>query len=213
MNIQRRKGIRTVVSGFSGSGKGTVMKLLLSKHEEYALSISATTRSPRPGEEHGREYFFHTREEFKSFIENDQLLEYAEYVGNFYGTPLPYVKSQLKEGRDVILEIEMQGALKVKRRIPDAVLVFITPPSMEELERRLIGRNTETMEVIKGRLAQAIAEARAMHDYDYILVNENDRAEECAERLHGIIQSEHFRAFRSASLIDKMTRATTKGES
>ena len=138
------KGILVVVSGFSGAGKGTVMKRLMEKYDDYALSVSATTRKPRPGEEDGREYFFRTRDEFEKLIEEDALLEYARYVENYYGTPRSYVEEQLQAGRNVILEIEIQGAMKIKEKIPEALLVFVTPPTVEELERRLTGRGTET---------------------------------------------------------------------
>ena len=129
------KGILVVVSGFSGAGKGTVMKRLLEKYDDYALSISVTTRNPRPGEEDGREYFFRKREEFEKLIQEDALIEYAQYVENYYGTPRSYVEEQLQAGRNVILEIEIQGAMKVKKKIPEALLVFVTPPTVEELER------------------------------------------------------------------------------
>ena len=127
------KGILVVVSGFSGAGKGTVMKRLMEKYDDYALSVSATTRKPRPGEEDGREYFFRTRDEFEKLIEEDALLEYARYVENYYGTPRSYVEEQLQAGRNVILEIEIQGAMKIKEKIPEALLVFVTPPTVEEL--------------------------------------------------------------------------------
>ena len=125
------KGILVVVSGFSGAGKGTVMKRLMEKYDDYALSVSATTRKPRPGEEDGREYFFRTRDEFEKLIEEDALLEYAQYVENYYGTPRSYVEEQLQAGRNVILEIEIQGAMKIKEKIPEALLVFVTPPTVE----------------------------------------------------------------------------------
>ena len=125
------KGILVVVSGFSGAGKGTVMKRLLEKYDDYALSISVTTRNPRPGEEDGREYFFRKREEFEKLIQEDALIEYAQYVENYYGTPRSYVEEQLQAGRNVILEIEIQGAMKVKKKIPEALLVFVTPPTVE----------------------------------------------------------------------------------
>ena len=140
------RGILVVVSGFSGAGKGTLMKHLLEKYDNYALSISATTRAPREGEEHGREYFFHTKQEFEELILHDALIEYAQYVENYYGTPKAYVEKQLEAGKDVILEIEIQGALKVKEKFPDTLLLFVTPPSAEELKRRLINRGTETKE-------------------------------------------------------------------
>ena len=133
------KGILVVVSGFSGAGKGTVMKRLLEKYNDYALSISVTTRNPRPGEEDGREYFFRTKEEFEKLIKEDALIEYAQYVENYYGTPRSYVEEQLQAGKNVILEIEIQGAMKVKEKIPEALLVFVTPPTVEELEKRLKG--------------------------------------------------------------------------
>lgn len=144
----REKGILIVVSGFSGSGKGTIMKELLKQYDNYALSISATTRNPRPGEEDGREYFFKTVEDFEKMIAKEELIEYARYVDNYYGTPRAYVEEQLEAGKDVILEIEIQGALKVKEKFPDTLLLFVTPPSAEELKSRLVGRGTETMDVI-----------------------------------------------------------------
>ena len=200
------KGILVVVSGFSGAGKGTVMKRLMEKYDGYALSVSATTRKPRPGEEDGREYFFRTRDEFEKLIEEDALLEYAQYVENYYGTPRSYVEEQLQAGRNVILEIEIQGAMKIKEKIPEALLVFVTPPTVEELERRLTGRGTETAQVIADRLARA-----GMGQYDYILVN--DTVEECVDHLHQIIVSEHSRVSRNAEFIadiQKQTKAFQK---
>ena len=141
------KGILVVVSGFSGAGKGTVMKRLLEKYNDYALSISVTTRNPRPGEEDGREYFFRTKEEFEKLIKEDALIEYAQYVENYYGTPRSYVEEQLQAGKNVILEIEIQGAMKVKEKIPEALLVFVTPPTVEELEKRFKVRGTEPAQV------------------------------------------------------------------
>lgn len=179
------KGILTVVSGFSGAGKGTVMKRLLEKYDNYALSISATTRSPRENEAEGREYFFKTKEAFEALIAQDALLEYAKYVDNYYGTPRAYVEEQLSSGKDVILEIEVQGAMKIREKIPEAVLVFVTPPDMEELKRRLSGRGTESEEVIASRLARAREEADEMDAYEYLLVN--DDLEECVDTLHEII--------------------------
>ena len=138
------KGILVVVSGFSGSGKGTVMKRLMEKYDNYALSVSVTTRSPRPGEKDGEAYFFRTKEEFEQMIQEDGLIEYAQYVENYYGTPRKYVEEQLASGKDVILEIEIQGAMKIREKFPDTLLVFVCPPSMEELKNRLVGRGTET---------------------------------------------------------------------
>ena len=205
------KGILVVVSGFSGAGKGTVMKRLMEKYDGYALSVSATTRKPRPGEEDGREYFFRTRDEFEKLIEEDALLEYARYVENYYGTPRSYVEEQLQAGRNVILEIEIQGAMKIKEKIPEALLVFVTPPTVEELERRLTGRGTETAQVIADRLARVGEEAEGMGEYDYILVN--DTVAECVDHLHQIIVSEHSRVSRNAEFIadiQKQTKAFQK---
>jgi len=185
-----QKGVLAVVSGFSGAGKGTLMHALLEQYpDRYALSISATTRAPRQGECHGREYFFITKPEFEQMIAEDALLEHACYVGNYYGTPRRYVMEQMEAGKDVILEIEIQGALKIKEKFPDALLIFVTPPSAAELERRLRGRGTETEEVIRGRLKRASEEAEYMDQYEYILVN--DQVEECVERMHELIWSQH----------------------
>ena len=165
------RGILTVVSGFSGAGKGTLMKRLMEEYDNYALSISVTTRDPRPGEEDGVSYFFRTEEEFDRMVEEDAFLEYARYVKHSYGTPKAYVEEQLDAGKDVLLEIEIQGALQVKEKRPDTLLVFITPPTAEELERRLRGRGTETEEVIKGRMERAKEEAQGMDQYDYVLTS------------------------------------------
>lgn len=183
------RGILVVVSGFSGAGKGTLMKRLMEKYDNYALSVSATTRAPRPGEEHGREYFFHTKKEFEELILEDALIEYAQYVDNYYGTPKAYVEKQLNMGKDVILEIEIQGALKVKKKMPNTLLLFVTPPSAEELKHRLVNRGTESMDVIESRLSRASEEAKGMSEYDYILIN--DVIEECVDNMHSIIQSQH----------------------
>ena len=196
------KGVLTVVSGFSGSGKGTIMKALLKKYDNYALSISATTRSPREGERNGREYFFKTKEEFQRLIEEDQLIEYAQYVENYYGTPREYVERCLDEGKDVILEIEVQGARKIKEKIPEAVLIFVTPPSAKELRARLVGRGTESMKVIESRLNRANEEAVVMPDYDYLLVN--DDLEQCVEDMHGIIQAERCKMKRNEEFQTKI---------
>ncbi len=199
----RNRGILTVVSGFSGSGKGTIMKELMKKYEpHYALSISATTRTPRTGERDGVEYFFRTREAFEQMIAEDALIEYAQYVGNYYGTPKAYVEEQLEAGKDVILEIEIQGALKVKEAFPDTLLLFVTPPNAEELKKRLVGRGTEDAGVIESRLARAALEAEGIEQYDYLVVN--DVLEESVELVHRIIQSEHHRVSRKLDAIHKM---------
>ncbi len=188
----KRKGILAVVSGFSGAGKGTLMKALLETYgERYALSISATTRKPRPGEEEGKDYFFVSKERFQQMIQEDALIEHACYVGNYYGTPKEYVTRQMEAGRDVILEIEIQGAFKVKEIFPDALLLFVTPPSAAELERRLRGRKTETEEVIRDRLRRAFEEAKYMEQYDYLLIN--DDLKTCVQEMNQLIQTQHLR--------------------
>ncbi len=203
------RGILIVVSGFSGAGKGTIMKELMKKYDNYALSISATTRNPRPGEEDGREYFFKTVEEFEKMIAKDELIEYAKYVDNYYGTPRAYVEEQLKNGKDVILEIEIQGALKVREKFPETLLLFVTPPSAKELKRRLVNRGTETMDVIEFRMNRAKEEALGMDQYDYLIVN--DDLHTCVEEMHQIIQGEHRRSFRNSAFIEQM-KEELKGE-
>ena len=199
----KKKGILAVVSGFSGAGKGTLMKALLQAHpDQYALSISATTRPPRAGEEHGREYFFVTRDEFEGMIQKGALIEYASYVGNYYGTPKDYVSEQMEAGKDVILEIEIQGALKVKERFPDTLLLFVTPPSAAELENRLRGRGTESDEVVRSRLKRAVEEADSMESYDYLLIN--DELDTCVREMHELIQAQHLRTGVSSEWIEKI---------
>lgn len=188
--MTKQKGILTVFSGFSGSGKGTIMKELMNRYQDiYALSISATTRTPRVGEEDGREYFFKSVEEFEKMIEKNELIEYARYVDNYYGTPKQYVEEQLSAGKDVILEIEIQGALKVRELFPEALLLFVTPPDAATLKSRLEGRGTESAEVIASRLSRAVEESEGMEQYDYLVVN--DDLEMCVEEVHSIIQREH----------------------
>ena len=198
----KRRGILVVVSGFSGAGKGTLMKNLLKTYDNYALSISMTTRQPREGEKEGREYFFVSREEFEQMIEEDALIEYACYVGNYYGTPKDYVSEQMEAGKDVILEIEIQGALKVKERFPDTLLLFVTPPSAAELENRLRGRGTESDEVVRSRLKRAVEEAESMESYDYLLIN--DELDTCVREMHELIQAQHLRTGVSSEWIEKI---------
>ncbi|MEY8390751.1 guanylate kinase [Lachnospiraceae bacterium 45-W7] len=209
-----RKGILVVVSGFSGSGKGTIMKRLLAEYAEtYALSISATTRAPRPGEVHGKEYFFVSREEFEEMIRREELIEYARYVDNYYGTPRDYVIRQLEQGRDVILEIEIQGALKVKAAYPDTLLLFVSPPGAEELRRRLVNRGTEEKAVIASRLSRAWQEAQGVENYDYFVIN--DELEACVQEVHSIISNEHARVARNHALIENIRtelKSFAKGE-
>ena len=196
------QGILVVVSGFSGAGKGTLMKELLKRYDNYALSISATTRAPREGETDGKEYFFVTKEQFEKMRDERKLIEYAQYVNNYYGTPKEYVEQKMAEGKDVILEIEIQGALKVKKRFPDALLLFVTPPSAEELRRRLVGRGTETLDVINARLARAAEEASGMEAYDYLLIN--DDLDRCVEEMHQLIQLQHRKTSYHLDFLSKM---------
>ena len=200
----RRKGILIVVSGFSGVGKGTLMKQLVHSYDNYALSVSMTTRQPRPGESDGKEYFFVSREVFEKTIAENGLIEYANYCGNYYGTPKEYVKKQLEKGKDVILEIEIQGALKVREQFPTALLLFVMPPSAQELKKRLEGRGTETKEVIDKRLKRATEEAEGIENYDFIVIN--DKLEECVKEMHGLILAAHETPERNQEFIDNMRK-------
>ena len=196
------QGILVVVSGFSGAGKGTLMKELLKRYDNYALSISATTRAPREGETDGKEYFFVTKEQFEKMRDERKLIEYAQYVNNYYGTPKEYVEQKMAEGKDVILEIEIQGALNIKKKFPDALLVFIVPPTAEDLKKRLTGRGTESAEVIEKRLRRAAEESDGMDSYDYIVVN--DDIDTCVEDLHSLIRSSHFKESANTDLVARM---------
>lgn len=198
-----KKGIIAIISGFSGAGKGTVVNELV-KQYGYAVSISATTRAPRVGEEEGKSYFFKTKEQFEDMIQKDELIEYALYVENYYGTPKEYVLNQVNQGKDILLEIEMQGALKVKEKFPEVSLIFITPPSVKELRRRLEKRGTETQEVIDKRIARAKEECSYMKEYDYIVVN--DGLEECVEQMHSLLQSIHLSKNNQMQLIENITK-------
>ena len=204
----KKQGSLVVVSGFAGTGKGTVMKELLSRYDSYALSISATTRNPRPGEVDGREYFFKTKEEFEQMISEGAFVEYACYVGNYYGTPKQYVEEQLLAGKDVILEIEIQGALKIKEQFPEALLLFIAPPSAEVLKQRLTDRGTETQEVIDMRLARAVEESQGMENYDYLVVN--DDLDECVETVHHMIQCEGWKMSRRQADVEELRRQISR---
>ena len=197
-----QQGILAVVSGFSGAGKGTLMKELLKRYDNYALSVSATTRQPREGEKDGEDYFFVNREYFQQMIEEGRLVEYAQYVNHYYGTPRDYVEKKMAEGKDVILEIEIQGALKVKKRFPDALLIFVTPPSAGELRRRLVGRGTETIEVINARLRRAAEEASGMEAYDYLLIN--DEIDACVEQMHQLITLQHSKTCYHLDFLSRM---------
>ena len=198
----KERGILAVVSGFSGAGKGTIMKGLMNRYDNYALSISATTREPREGEVHGREYFFVSEEEFEDMIREDRLIEYARYVDHYYGTPKDYVMSQMEAGKDVILEIEIQGALKVKEKFPETLLIFVAPPSAEELKRRLVNRGTETADVIDARMKRACEEAEQMDRYDYLLIN--DEIDRCVAELNSLIQGQHRRMTLQEGFVSQM---------
>ena len=208
------KGLVIVLSGFSGAGKGTIMKHLLKLHkDEYNLSISATSREKRTGEKEGREYFFKTREEFEKMIANNELLEYTEFNGNYYGTPKEYVETLVNQGKDVILEIEIDGALQVKKLFPESLLLFVTPPTATSLKERLVGRGTETKEVIEQRLSIAYDQSFLMDKYDYLVVN--DDLTKCVKRVHNTIQAEKYRASRNQANIDiiqKELKMFSKGE-
>lgn len=200
----KKKGMLAVISGFSGAGKGTLMRKLMDNYDNYSLSISATTRAPRPGEQDGVDYFFVTRERFLEMIRNDELLEYAQYVDNYYGTPKAYVEAEMKKGKDVILEIEIQGALKIRAKYPESVLIFITTPTAEELKKRLMHRGTESEEVIKRRLERAALEAVGVEAYDYILVN--DDLDKTVKHLNYLIQDQHMRASQQLEFLEQFQK-------
>lgn len=198
--ISSRDGILFVVSGPAGSGKGTVVKLLLERHPDIRLSVSATTRQPRPGESHGVQYFFITKEEFEKRLSEDAILEHTTYCDNYYGTPRDAVEASLSAGNDMILEIEVDGAMQIKRKIPGTVAIMLIPPDGATLEARLRGRGTETEEVILRRLARAREEIGLMSDYDYVVVNGDGEAEKCADDIYEIISAEHRRVARNAAI-------------
>ncbi|HEM5120677.1 TPA: guanylate kinase [Streptococcus suis] len=201
----KERGLLIVFSGPSGVGKGTVRKEIFeSSDNKFEYSVSMTTRPQRPGEVDGVDYFFRSREEFEDLIHQGQMLEYAEYVGNYYGTPLTYVNETLDKGIDVFLEIEVQGALQVKKKVPDGVFIFLTPPDLEELQDRLIGRGTDSEEIIAQRIERAKEEIALMREYDYAVVN--DEVPLAAERVKRIIEAEHFRVDRVIGRYDEMIR-------
>ncbi|MBQ5321627.1 MAG: guanylate kinase [Oscillospiraceae bacterium] len=189
--MNKQKGKLLVVSGPSGCGKGTVLKKVLKENSNIYYSVSATTRAPRYGEENGIHYYFITKEEFEKKISEGGMLEYAEYVGNYYGTPKDIVLAKLEKGYDVILEIEVKGAMQIRKAVPEAILVFIAPPSMEELEKRLIGRGTEKLDVIKSRLKKAEKEMQYQNEYDYLVIN--DEISIAAEEIAAILKSEKLK--------------------
>lgn len=202
MILMKRKGLIVVVSGFSGTGKGTLMKALIEKYDCYALSVSATTRNPRPGEKEGREYFFISDSEFEKMIEDDGLVEHAGYCHHYYGTPKKFVEEQISKGKDVILEIEIQGALQIKKKFPEALLLFVMPPNVPELEKRLRGRGTETEDVIHERMIRAKTEAEGIEQYDYIIIN--DQLDTCVEQTHAVIEAAHYTPYRNEQFIEEI---------
>ena len=198
-----KRGLLIVLSGPSGVGKGTVRAAIFSKEEQkFVYSISATTRLPRTGETDGVDYFFKTREEFEQMIQNKQLLEYAEYVGNYYGTPLEYVENTLATGKDVFLEIDVQGAIQVRELMPEGVFIFLTPPDLNELESRIVNRGTDSDEVIAKRMKTAREELELMKYYDYSVVN--DTVDNAVQKIEAIIQTEHLRIVRNLDTIEEL---------
>ena len=183
-----KKGLLVVYSGFSGVGKGTIMKEMLKREETFRLAVSATTRAPRPGEIDGREYYFITKEKFLKMIDNDEFLEYAQYADNYYGTPKKAVEDMLNEGYNVFLEIEVQGGLQIMEKCPDCLSIFIVPPSLEVLEQRLRGRGTETEEVIEKRMKAALDEQKYTSRYDFVV--KNDIVEDAVNDVINIVKTE-----------------------
>ena len=198
-----RKGLLFIISGPAGSGKGTVVKKLIEKHDDVKLSISMTTRQPRPIETPDVDYYFVTREAFEESIDAGQMLEYAEYNGNYYGTPRAKVEGCLEAGYDVILEIEVVGAMQIKASFPDAIAIMLTPPDSEVLEARLRGRGTETEENIIKRLNKAKVEITYLPRYDYSVINEDNGVEACADLVYSIMQAEHSKTTRTKSIMEK----------
>lgn len=197
-------GSLTVVSGFSGAGKGTIMKALLERYDSYVLSVSCTTRPRRDYEEDGREYFFVTQEEFDRKLANDELLEHAGYVNHSYGTPRAFVDEQIALGKDVLLEIEVQGAAIVKEKCPEAIMIFVVPPSADVLRERLIGRGTDSADAIRNRLWQASREINEIEKYDAIVIN--DDLDAAVEMVHMTIQTEKNAPSRQAAFLRSLRR-------
>jgi len=206
--MTKPEGILLVISGPSGAGKGTICKALLDKRPDMAYSISCTTRQPRNGEVDGKNYFFKTREEFEKMIANDGFLEHADVYGNYYGTPKAYVMDQVAQGKDIILEIDPQGALQVKRNYPNGVFVFIVPPSLTELSKRIYNRGTDAVDVIKKRLSSATSELAYASRYDYIVVN--DEVEKATTKVNNIVSTEHLRAGRTFYIVDEIVKGANK---
>ncbi|MCT8139771.1 guanylate kinase [Anaerobacillus sp. CMMVII] len=203
--MKKERGLLIVLSGPSGVGKGTVCGALRKQDTDILYSVSATTRTPREGEIDGVNYFFKTREQFEEMIKHDQLLEWAEYVGNFYGTPVDYVEKTLSEGKDIILEIEVQGALKVREKFAEGVFIFLMPPSLAELRNRIVNRGTETEDLINNRMTVAKDEIEMMDKYDYVV--ENDEVHLAVERIKAIVIAEHCRKDRLIQKYQQLVEA------
>ncbi|MDO5376613.1 guanylate kinase [Staphylococcus rostri] len=201
--MDTEKGLLIVLSGPSGVGKGTVRKRIFDDpNTSYKYSISMTTRDMREGEQDGVDYFFKTRDDFEQLIEQDAFIEYAEYVGNYYGTPVQYVKDTMNEGHDVFLEIEVEGAKQVRKKFPDALFIFLAPPSLDHLKERLIGRGTESSEKIQRRVDEARKEVEMMNLYDYVVVN--DEVDLAKDRIQSIVEAEHLKRERIEAKYRKM---------
>ncbi len=196
------KGLLVVVCGPSGVGKGTICREIVGRNENVYVSISATTRKPRKGETDGVHYYYKTEQEFENMIESDELLEWAKYCKNYYGTPKTSIETMLDDGKDVILEIDVQGALQVKRNFPDGILIFILPPSLNELKDRIVGRGTESDDVIHARLLAAKGELKHVNEYDYIIVN--DKLHHAVSSLESIITAEKCRLKRNIQTVERM---------
>lgn len=199
----KNKGLLIIVSGPSGSGKGTIISELV-KNLDFSLSISATTRQPRENEIDGVHYFFKTKEEFKQMIEQNDFLEYAEFCDNFYGTPLPYVKEQLDKGKNVLLEIEVQGALQVKKIYNEAIFIFVIPNNISELRKRLVGRDSEDCEKIEKRIKTAETEVRLLKEYDYVVIN--NFVEEAVADINKIVDVEKMKKMKNDDLIENFLK-------
>ena len=198
------RGLLIVISGASGTGKGTVCKKILTDLPEVAYSISATTRAPRPGEIDGKEYYFLSRDEFKTWIAEEKFLEYADVYGNFYGTPLNKIEERINRGEDILLEIDVQGALNVKKKCPEGIYIFLLPPSLEELKRRIEGRGTENPESLARRLKNAVAEIEIGREYNYVVVN--DTIENAVAQIKSIIAAERCKVERNLDKFQVGTR-------
>lgn len=205
--MKKPEGILLVLSGPSGAGKGTICKALLDRRTDMSYSVSCTTRQPRNGEVDGENYFFKTREEFEDMLKHDGFLEHAEVYGNYYGTPKAYVMEQLAKGKDIVLEIDPQGALQVKKNFPDGVFVFIVPPSLDELSKRIYNRGTDAVDVIKKRLSAATSELAYASKYDYLVVN--NQVEKATNKVSSIIDTEHLRIDRTFYIVDEICNNQT----